>query len=114
MFAPPVAKPRTKSVVLQRATFSVQRPGYSAAEQAHMLQRSIGTQGTPRIPAQRAGVNRSEPGGRENEDGTTHEVAQSAAPSWDFTKIPVSSLGGGTRFRPPPLFPTARLPIQAK
>ena len=114
MFAPPVAKPTTKPAELQRATVSAQRLGHSAVEQMHMLQRSIGNQAVLRILAQRAGVNRSEPGAHENEGNAARTAAQQAAPSWDFAKIPVFSSGGAERFRPPPLFPAARLPIQAK
>jgi hypothetical protein len=84
MFAPPVAKPTTKPAELQHATVSAQRPSHSAVEQVHMLQPSIGIQ------------------------------AQQAGPSWDFAKIPVFPWGGAKRFRPSPLFPAARLPIQAK
>jgi hypothetical protein len=84
MFAPPVAKPTTKPAELQRATVSAQRPSHSAVEQVHMLQPSIAIQ------------------------------AQQAGPSWDFAKIPVFPWGGAERFRPSPLFPAARLPIQAK
>ena len=114
MFAPPVAKPTTKPAELQRATVSAQRLGHSAVEQMRMLQRSIGNQAILRILAQRAGVNRSEPGAHENEGNAARAAAQQAAPSWDFAKIPVFSSGGAERFRPPPLFPVARLPIQAK
>jgi hypothetical protein len=59
-------------------------------------------------------VTRNELGAQEKEADSAHTVAQEAAPSWDFSKIPVFSPGRAERFQMPPLFPAPRLPIQAK
>lgn len=54
MFAPLVAKPKSKSAELQRLTVAAQRPSQAEVTQAHMLQRSIGNQAVLRLLAQRA------------------------------------------------------------
>src|SRR4051812_3278609 len=78
MFAPRVAKPKTKSapssnnnLTLQRSAVVGKRPGNDPVEQAHLLQRSTGNQAMP-----------------QNEPG-----AQDAASSWDLSTIPVFSPG---------------------
>src|SRR3954470_23852188 len=59
MFAPPLAKQKTKSGELHRAPIVPQRPGQSAVSQVQMLQRRIGNQALLRLMAQR----QNEPGG---------------------------------------------------
>ena len=106
MFAPRVAKP--KATQPQRSTALAQRPSRSAVSQAHLLQRSIGNL------AQRGSVTRNEPGAQEKEANSAHTVAQEAAPSWDFSRIPLyppERMGG---LETPSLAPVPRLPIQAK
>jgi hypothetical protein len=66
MFAPPVAKQKTKSAEHQRAPLVPQRPSHSAVNQAQLLQRRIGNQAMIRLLAQRASVTRNEPGAPEN------------------------------------------------
>ena len=110
MFAPPVAKP--KAMQPQRSTVVAQRPSQSAVSQAHLLQRSIGNQAMIRLLAQRGSVTRNEPGAQEKEADSAHRVAQEAAPSWDFSKIPVFSPGRADRFQMPPLFPAPRPPFR--
>jgi hypothetical protein len=108
MFAPPVAKP--KSAEPRRATVAAPRPSQSAVNQAQLLQRTIGNQATLRLLAQRASV----PGEHENEDSAARVIGREAAPSWDFSKIPVFSPGHAGRLQMPSPFPAPRLPIQAK
>jgi hypothetical protein len=96
MFAPPVAKP--KAVHPPCSKVMAHPPSQSAVSQAHMLQRSIGNQATLRLLAQRARDV------HENDDNASTAI-HAAAPSWDFSKIPVFSPN-----------PTTHLPspIQAK
>jgi hypothetical protein len=113
MFAPPIAKPKSKTAEPQRATVVTQKPSHSAVEQAHLLQRSIGNQAVLRLLAQRASLTRNEPGAQEREADAARAAAQEAAPSWDFSKVPAYSPGREKPFQMPPgLAP--RLPIQAK
>src|SRR5215831_16894057 len=96
MFAPLLAKPKPKSVEPQRETVAAQRPSQSAVNQPGILQRSIGNQAMPR-----------------NEEARV--TGREAAPSWDFSNIPIFS-PGRERLHTTPLFPTPCLPgpIQAK
>ncbi|WP_426610522.1 eCIS core domain-containing protein [Bradyrhizobium sp. McL0616] len=110
MFAPPVVKPKTKSIELRRATLEAQRPGRSVVNQAQLLQHTICNLAPPGLLAKRANV----PGARENEDDGTRVTGREAALSWDFSKIPVFSPGHLGRTQMPSPFPAPRLPIQAK
>lgn len=103
MFAPPVAKAQraaaspTRKLAPQRSTL-VARPSIGgAAEQAHMLQRSIGNQATLRLLSQRTRtLTENEPHGHnEQEADPTNLTARGARPgvSWDFSKIPLSPPG---------------------
>jgi hypothetical protein len=114
MFAPPVAKP--KALQPQRSTVVAQRPSQSAVSQTHWLQQSIGNQAMLRLLAQRATATRNVPGTHEKENDAARMAAQAAAPSWDFSKIPIFSPGRAERFQTPPHLPAPRLPspIQAK
>jgi hypothetical protein len=114
MFAPPVAKPKTKTAEPQRATVVPQRPSQAAVGQAQLLQRRIGNQALIRLLAQQASVTRNEPGAQEKEPDAARTAGRKAAPSWDFSQIPLFSSGRAERFQMPPLFPAPRLPIQAK
>jgi hypothetical protein len=114
MFAPRVAKP--KAMQPQRSTVVAQRPSQSAVSQMHLLQQSIGNQAVLRLLAQRATATRNVPGTPENQNDAAPTAAQAAAPSWDFSKIPVISPGRAERFQTPPHLPAPRLPgpIQGK
>lgn len=79
-----------------------------------MLQRSIGNQAMLRLMAQQASETRNEPGAQVKDSGAARTAAQTAAPSWDFSKIPVFSPGREQPSQMPPHFPAPRLPIQAK
>lgn len=94
MFAPLVAKP--KSTGPQRA---------KVVDQAHTPRRDMGHQATTRFATPQASRTGDAPGTR---------TAASAAPSWDFSKIPIFPPGHAQRPQPPPLAPLPRLPIQAK
>ena len=102
MFVPPIAKPKLASP--QRSAVTAQRPSQAAVTQAQLLQRTFGNQAMLRLLAQRASVTRNKPGVHENEDNSAHMTGREAAPSWDFSNIPV------------PLFPASCLPgpIQPK
>jgi outer membrane protein OmpA-like peptidoglycan-associated protein len=114
MFAPPVARP--KAMQPQPSMVVAQRPSQSVVSQAHMLQQSIGNRAMSRLLAQRASLTRNEPGAQESEDKAARMTSRAAAPSWDFSKIPVFPSGHAGRFQLAPLFPAPRLPgpIQAK
>jgi hypothetical protein len=118
MYAPPVVKPKTRpapssnnKLTLQRSSVVEHRSSGGPFEQAKLLQRTIGNQAVLRLLAQRGGVTRNEPGAQEKEADSAHTVAQEAAPSWDFSKIPIFSPCHAERFQMPP---APRLPIQAK
>ena len=113
MFAPPIAKPKTKSVEPQRATVAAQRPSQSAVNQPQILQRSIGNQAIPGLLARRANLTGNELGAHGNEE--VRVTGREAVPSWDFSNIPLFS-SGRERLHITPLFPAPCLsgPIQAK
>ena len=112
MFAPPVAK--TGSIQPQRSAVAAQRPNQGAVAQGQLLQRTIGDRATPQLQAQRASVAGSALGANENEGDAARITARETAPSWDFDKIPIHSLGRAERFQIPCLDPASRLPIQTK
>jgi hypothetical protein len=114
MFAPREAKP--KATQPQRSTLLAQRPAQSAVSQAHMLQRSIGNQAMLRLLARRETAIRNEPDVCKEENDAARTEAHAAAPSWNFSKIPVFSPDCAGRFQMPPHLPAPRLPgpIQAK
>jgi outer membrane protein OmpA-like peptidoglycan-associated protein len=114
MFAPPVAKP--KAMPPKRSAFMAQRPDQSAANQAYVLQPSVGTQAMFRLPAQRATAIGKVPGTHGNENDATRMAGQDAAPSWNFSKIPIFPPGRADRFQMPRSLAARRLPapIQAK
>lgn len=100
MFASKVVKPQTKAVADSRNELAPQRSALAtrpfrggAVEQAHMLQRSIGSQATFPIPAQQVGSL----AGNERNDRHEHEVETASLPtrgatpgvSWDFSKVPM-------------------------
>jgi hypothetical protein len=115
MFAPPVAKPKTKSAEPQRATVAAQWPSQAAVDQAHRLQRSIGNQAVLRLLAQH-GLNFLER--RDPHQEMAGLSAQKAAPgtSWDFSQIPLFSPGRTNQPQEPFPFgePPLPGPIQAK
>ncbi len=116
MFAPPIARTKTKSGDPQHATVAPQRPSQSAVDQALLLQRTIGNQAMLRLLAQRPSVTRNEPDAHEREDNAARITGRKIAPSWDFCKIPVFSpeeMDGVQSLSP---FPAPPLPgpIQAK
>lgn len=73
MFAPPVAKTKTKSAELQRAQVVPQRHGQSAVSRVQLFQRSTGNHAMLRLLAQRAAAIRNEPDVHEkaNDDART-------------------------------------------
>ena len=91
MFAPKIAKPKIKAADFQRTTIAPQRPFFQpAASRMQLLQRTIGNQALRRHLAEGASTTRnSEPGAHENEDNAARVTGREAAPSWDFSKIPV-------------------------
>jgi hypothetical protein len=115
MFAPPVAKPKSKAAAPKGSTIAAQQPRKDAVGLAYLLQRSIGIQAMLHLLAQRG------PGFLKRRDPQQEMAglrAQKAARgvSWDFSKIPLlppERMGG---FQPPSPFPAPRLsgPIQAK
>ena len=62
MFAPPVAKPKTKSAEPQRSAVAAQRLGPTALAQRQLLQRTVGNQGMIRLLTQRVGAASNAPG----------------------------------------------------
>ena len=102
MFAPPVAKAKTKvsassndKTAHERSTFVAQRFSGGAVEQMLFLQRTVGDQATLRLLSQRAG----RPGGSQPSDLSIQETermhvsGRAATPGlgWDFSKIPLFS-----------------------
>jgi hypothetical protein len=103
MFAPKVAKPHAApakspigKLTPQHSTLVARAFRGGAVEQAHMLQRGIGNQATPRLLAQQ--VSRSagnEPSGDHEQEVAPENRTAPTAPrgvSWDFSKISLSSL----------------------
>lgn len=100
MFASKVVKPQTKvaadssnELAPQRSALATRPFRGGAVEQVHILQRSIGSQATLPIPAQRAG---SLAGNKRNdrhqqEVETASLPARGATPgvSWNFSKVPM-------------------------
>jgi hypothetical protein len=95
MFAPPVAKAKTRAgakstgvLAPHRSTFAARPFGGSAVEQVHVLQRSVGNQATLRLLAQ-PGSSLTD-GHCEQEAVPASLTACEAAPnaSWDFSSIP--------------------------
>src|SRR6266851_1603420 len=85
MFAPPVAKPKTKPAAssnnkfaLGRSTPAGHRFGDGTVEQVRLLQWSIGNQAVPQFLAQRASVSRNEPGPQEEADAAHGQLGGSA------------------------------------
>jgi hypothetical protein len=104
MFAPPVAKPKTKSaasstnkLALKRSTLAGQRFGDGAFEQ-------------------RASLTGNKPGAHAQEADATAAREAAPWPSWDFSKISVFPPGRTNQPQDPFLFGGPRLPhpIQAK
>jgi hypothetical protein len=100
--------------MLQRSAVVEHRSSGGSFEQANLLLPTIGNQARLRLLAQRGSVTRNEPSVQEKEPDSEHTVFQEAAPSWDFSKIPVFPPCRAERFQMQPLFPGPRLPIQAK
>lgn len=107
MFAPRIVKP--ESAPPQRSAVASQRPSHTAVAQGQLPLRAIGNQAMLRLLAQRAGATRNEPGAQQNEDSAAPVPGRETAPSWDFSKIPVSPPGRVERFQRPSQVP-ARLP----
>ena len=75
MFAPRVTK--AQSAQPQRSSVAAQRPRQAAFAQWQLLQRTIGNQAMLRLLAQRASVNRNEPGAQEKAPPIVHKVLAS-------------------------------------
>lgn len=95
MFAPKVAKPLTKAaagstsnLAHQRSTLVAHRPGYSSAEQAPFLQRTIGNQVMLRYLTNRLSnstANETE----QHEPEAKQAARETPRASWDFSTIPL-------------------------
>src|ERR1700730_6844636 len=99
MFAPPIAKPQTKTAAScannrahRSSALAKHRLSHGAVDQAHMLQWSTTNQATPRLLSQRASTLTGNESGKhyEQEADPTAMTTREAAPgiSWDFSKIP--------------------------
>src|SRR3954453_21501819 len=127
MFAPKIAKPQTKAAASPTNKLALQRPtpmarpfGGGAADQARMLQATIGNQATLRYLTQRlSNLPAKEPAERHEQEAVPENMTAREAPrgpSWDFSKIPVFSHERPMRAqaRPSPSAPPLHSVIQPK
>src|SRR3954453_8899322 len=127
MFAPKIAKPQTKAAASPTNKLALQRPtpmarpfGGGAADQARMLQATIGNQATLRYLTQRlSNLPAKEPAERHEQEAVPENMTAREAPrgpSWDFSKIPVFSPEriNQTRVQSPTAAPSLAAVIQPR
>jgi hypothetical protein len=116
MFA--VRKPTAKAGEPQRLTWVAQRPRHAAVNQAHLLQRSIGTQAMLGPLAQRADNTWNGTGAHKIETDPTSLTAHNTAPvpAWNFSSIPPFAPGESNESQVRSVLASPQLPgpIQAK